>query len=1115
MGAHKKQRFFNILTIFALAVILTCIFAACGDTDAQNPNNGNGNNGNGNVATPYIRFVVDDVEYSKVQTRGNEIIVMPANPTKDGYTFVGWFWDKGTWERPFTANSMLNEPLKSDMAVYAYFEKVHEHTYSAEWTNDATNHWHASTCGHSVVDGKEAHVFNNAYICTVCGYEDVSLHGTEIKTNTLTLENNNISGKVPNNQEVFSFIEEIAVADGATFTVSTDINGSNVIRTKTVNLAIGDNTYYILVENGKNIKLYNVSIRRRPVYTVTFDTAGGTEVQAQQVEEDSLATEPTTERLGYDFVGWSYDFSKLIVKDEIVVATWDIITYKITYVLNGGENPSTNPSAYTVEDDITLSAPTKTGYTGAWSNDGRIAKGSTGDKHFVASYTINQYNLITSSYINSSCEYTRGGVYDYASSITLSTTPYIGYDFVGWYNGDTLLSKENTYVFTMPASNLTITAKTAVKADMQNFAFSSTIDSCAITGLKSKSTELTIPDYVTNIGEGAFYKCTGLSSITIPGGVTSIGEDAFYGCSGLTNIYYTGDIAGWCGISGLGNLMSYGLSSRTLYIGGNKVEGELIIPDSVTSIGSDAFSGCKGLSSIVIPDSVTSIGSSVFSGCTGLTSIVIPDSVTCIGNSAFSGCSSLESIAIPFVGAKAGLTSSSTYQYPFGYIFGTYAYTGGVKTTQCYYGSSTSDTTSTTYYIPSSLKSVKVTGGNILRGAFEDCTGLMNITINNGVKRIGSYAFVKCTGLTSITIPDSVMNIGYKAFYDCYGLTSVIIGSGVTIDSYAFYGCGLTSITIRNGVTSIGNYAFEDCTGLTSIYYTGDIAGWCGISELGGLMRYGSSSRTLYIGGSKVEGELIIPDSVTSIGDYAFSGCTGLTSIVIPDSVTSIGDSAFQGCSGLTDIYYNGDVTGWCGISGLDGLMGYGSSSKTLYFDGNKAEGELIIPDGVTGISSSAFYNCTGLRNIIIPDSVTSIGSYAFHNTAWYNDQSDGLIYAGKVAYYYKGTMPNNTSIMLKDGTLGIARKAFYGRRELTSIVIPDSVTYIGNNAFDWCSGLTSITIGSGVTSIGNYAFTYCEVLTIIRFNGTKAQWNAIKKGAGWNYKVPNTCKIICTDGTI
>ena len=135
-------------------------------------------------------------------------------------------------------------------------------------------------------------------------------------------------------------------------------------------------------------------------------------------------------------------------------------------------------------------------------------------------------------------------------------------------------------------------------------------------------------------------------------------------------------------------------------------------------------------------------------------------------------------------------------------------------------------------------------------------------------------------------------------------------------------------------------------------------------------------SRTLYIGGKKVEGKLVIPDSVTSIGHSAFKGCSGLTSIAIPDSVTSIGSDAFYSCSNLTSIYYTGDVAGWCGISGLGYLM---SNSRALYIDGNKVEGHLVIPDSVTSIGSSAFSGCSDLTSITIPDSVTSIGDYAFN----------------------------------------------------------------------------------------------------------------------------------------
>ena len=184
---------------------------------------------------------------------------------------------------------------------------------------------------------------------------------------------------------------------------------------------------------------------------------------------------------------------------------------------------------------------------------------------------------------------------------------------------------------------------------------------------------ITIPDSVKSIGQYAFRGCSGLTSVTIGNSVTSIGLYAFSGCDGLTEIHYNGDLTGWFKISGIYSLMSYGKSTKTLYVGGTKIEGDLVIPEGVKYIGSYAFSGCSDLTSITIPDSVTSIGTGAFSGCTALASVIIPDSVTSIGSRAFYNCGSLNKVfykgtaeqwtKISIANDNTNLTSATPYYY--------------------------------------------------------------------------------------------------------------------------------------------------------------------------------------------------------------------------------------------------------------------------------------------------------------------------------------------------------------------------------------------------------------------------------------------------------------------
>ena len=684
---------------------------------------------------------------------------------------------------------------------------------------------------------------------SACKKDDSETNG--IIFNTLIINDASANLSVSNATEEFSFEREITVSGKAKYIVALDQSGVHRVSTDRAPLAPGDNVFYVFETLDDEItNTFMITIRRRPMYAVSFDADGYSEVQTQQIEENSFATEPAApSRTGYTFVRWNYDFAQAVTQDTEIQAVWAAKTdtkYKTEYYLQNLEN-----DAYTLRETSNLQGTTDTKATAEIKNFAHFThKASATDSGNIAPdgslvlkvyYTRDKYNVTFESNGGTLENGEVNQILKYEGSAVAPVFTRTGYTFIGWdktipesvYEDITVTAqwKANRYTLTlnygngqpteiiakdcdskleipnperagydfigwdksipdaMPAENLTRTAQ-------WNAIFLLSENGDTITGLtdygKNKM-KLIIPEAIDGV------KITNIDSRAFQKSQTVVNEK--------DNLKYIGskDNPYLFLVKASKNLENFEIDSGCKYI------------------GYQAFYQCSSLTSIEIPNGVTSIGSSAFSGCSGLTSVTIPDGVTSIGPSAFSGCSGLKGVYITDIEKWCKISFKNDVSNPLYYAHNLYLNNKLV----------------TDFVIPDSITSISAY-------AFIGCSALKGVYITDLEKwcefSFGDYSsnplyyahnlYLNNQLVTDLVIPDSVTSIGAYAFTGCSGLTSVTIPDGVTsIKDYAFAYCsGLTNITIPDGVKSIGYRAFYNCSGLTKIYYKGSESEWGTIS---------------------------------------------------------------------------------------------------------------------------------------------------------------------------------------------------------------------------------------------------------------------------------------------
>ncbi|MCM1236454.1 MAG: leucine-rich repeat domain-containing protein, partial [Ruminococcus flavefaciens] len=598
-----------------------------------------------------------------------------------------------------------------------------------------------------------------------------------------------------------------------------------------------------------------------------------------------------------------------------------------------------------------------------------------------------------------------------------------------------------------------------------------------------------MPASVKTMGSYAFYNCDQLTDLTIGSGLDTIADYAFMGCSKLKAITLHE------GIRAIGN---YSFAESMLIFGeaieedpeqtgvnvndGNGILRTVGIPSTITTIGNYAFYG-SGITKMVIPDTVTSIGNNIFVNCVALKDVSIGKGLSTIPAGTFNGCMTLQRLVIPYLGTTASAATPSANTL-FGVIFGTTVFADAQLVNQYY-----SNAGSANYYIPTSLKYVEVTQGQIFFGSFYNCTMIEEFNLCKDINRIGKYAFRNCASMKKMSLHAPVLTFENAAFHSCNAVEEVwidtlttltastfsantsspfnsgkaslylegeltqnmVIPEGYTdINAFAFLNVmSLTSVSFPSTIRTIGSNAFDGCSNIGEVYVT-DIANWSTVTfanskanpmankDAGHLYEYNPVDQT-----STVVSELELSHDIDAVSKYAFFNCQTLTEVIVPANIRSIGDEAFNQCASLLTVY---DLT-----------------------TGNTA---LTIAAGETRNGYIAFYAKVIRQSLDDKTGYTEFNGYVF-----YRDPIEQTWFLMR----YKGdslTLTLPATAPDENGSRYEINQSAFANMPIVSVEIPaGSARRINDMAFSGCNALTTVVIREGIETIGENVFSGCSNL--------------------------------------